>query len=114
MAAAIRNPLAERRQVSLSDIDSQLLEKCLAGAPRAWKDFVDRFVGLVSHVAQHAAHSRSIPLSEDARDDLICEVFAAIVANDYALLKRFQRNCSLATYLSVISRRVVICRLVQE
>lgn len=97
--------------MSLSDIDSQLLEKCLAGSPQAWKDFVDRFVGLVAHVAQHSAQSRSWELSEATRDDLVCDVFAAIVANDYALLKRFQRNCSLATFLSVVSRRVIIRRL---
>lgn len=97
--------------MSLSEIDSQLLEKCLAGSPRAWKDFVDRFIGLVVHVAQHAAQSRSLELSESSRDDLVSEVFAVVVANDYAVLKRFQRNCSLATFLSVISRRVVIRRL---
>lgn len=44
-------------------------------------------------------------------DDLVSEVFAVIVANNYATLRRFQRNCSLATYLSVISRRVIVRRL---
>jgi RNA polymerase sigma-70 factor (ECF subfamily) len=97
--------------VSLSDIDSQLLEHCLAGSPRAWKNFVDRFLGLVIHVADHTAVCRSIGLQETVRDDLVSEVFAVIVANDYAALRRFQRNCSLATYLSVIARRVIVRRL---
>jgi RNA polymerase sigma-70 factor (ECF subfamily) len=97
--------------VSLSDIDSQLLEHCLAGSPRAWKNFVDRFLGLVVHVAHHAAQHRSIRLPDDVRDDLVSEVFSVIVANKYAALRRFQRNCSLATYLSVIARRVIVRRL---
>jgi len=98
--------------VSLSEIDHQLLEHCLAGSPRAWKDFVDRFLGLVVHVANHTATCRSIRLQESVRDDLVSEVFAVVVANDYATLRRFQRNCSLATYLSVIARRVIVRRLV--
>jgi RNA polymerase sigma-70 factor (ECF subfamily) len=101
----------ERDRVSLSDIDSQLLEHCLAGSPRAWKNFVDRFLGLVVHVAHHTAHHRSIRLQDDVRDDLVSEVFSVIVADKYAALRRFQRNCSLATYLSVIARRVIVRRL---
>lgn len=97
--------------MSLSDIDSQLLEHCLAGSPRAWKNFVDRFLGLVVHVAHHAAQHRSIQLHDDVRDDLVSEVFEVIVADKYATLRRFQRNCSLATYLSVIARRVIVRRL---
>lgn len=97
--------------MSLSDIDSQLLEHCLVGSPRAWKNFVDRFLGLVIHVADHTASCRSIRLQEAIRDDLVSEVFSVIVANDYAALRRFQRNCSLATYLSVIARRVIVRRL---
>jgi len=101
----------ERERVSLSDIDSQLLEHCLAGSPRAWKNFVDRFLGLVVHVTHHTAQHRSIRLQDDVRDDLVSEVFSVIVADKYAALRRFQRNCSLATYLSVIARRVIVRRL---
>lgn len=100
--------------MSLSQIDSLLLEHCLASAPRAWRDFVDRFLGLVVHVAVHTARARGITLSEHQRDDLVSEVFTTIVANDYAVLRRFQRNCSLATYLSVIARRVVVRRLMAD
>jgi RNA polymerase sigma-70 factor, ECF subfamily len=108
------NLLAPKRdRVSLSDIDRQLLDHCLAGSPRAWKDFVDRFLGLVVHVTNHTANLRSIRLQESTREDLVSEVFAVIVAKDYATLRRFQRNCSLATYLTVIARRIVVRRLLQ-
>jgi RNA polymerase sigma-70 factor, ECF subfamily len=101
----------ERTRVSLSEIDRQLLDRCLAGSPRAWKDFVDRFLGLVIHVANHTASARGRQLQQDFREDLVSEVFTAVVANDYAVLRRFQRNCSLATYLTVIARRVIVRHL---
>mgnify|MGYP003879613469 CR=1 FL=1 len=41
----------------------------------------------------------------------MADVFVAIIANDYAALRRFQRNCSLATYLTVIARRVIVRKL---
>lgn len=100
--------------MSLSDVDRQLLQRCLDRAPRAWQDFVDRFLGLVIHVANHTAESRQVKLDDSTRDDLVAEVFLAIVSNDFGALRKFRRNCSLATYLTVISRRVITRRLCQN
>lgn len=97
--------------VSLSVIDRELLEQCLMSAPRAWVNFVDRFLGLMIHVVNHTARTRGLPLDDDTRDDLVAEIFAVIVADKYAVLRRFQKNCSLATYLSVIARRIAVRRL---
>ena len=97
--------------MSLSDTDRHLLDRCLSGSPRAWEDFVDRFLGLVVHVAHHTAHVRHRTLQAATRDDLVSDVFVAIIASDYAALRRFQRNCSLATYLTVIARRVIVRKL---
>jgi RNA polymerase sigma-70 factor, ECF subfamily len=83
----------------------------MSGSPRAWEDFVDRFLGLVVHVANHTCNARGLSLQPAVRDDLVAEVFVAIVANDFASLRRFQRNCSLATYLTVIARRVIVRQL---
>ena len=99
------------RRVSLSEVDRQLLQRCLDGGPRAWEDFVDRFLGLVTHVANHVAMSRGESIDGSTRDDLVADVFLAIVGNDFAVLRRFRRNCSLATYLTVIARRVIVRRL---
>ncbi len=74
-------------------------------------DFVDRFLGLVVHVANHTAVARGISLDQSTRDDLVAEVFLTFVAGDFAVLRRFRRNCSLATYLTVIARRVIARRL---
>ena len=99
--------------MSLSDIDRKLLETCLAGQPGAWEDFVDRFLGLVLHVINHTAQSRSVELSSHDREDLAGDVFLEIVKNDYALLRRFRGKAALTTYLTVVSRRIVVHRIKQ-
>jgi RNA polymerase sigma-70 factor (ECF subfamily) len=100
--------------VSLSESDRQLLQRCLDRTPHAWNDFVDRFLGLVVHVANHTAAARGRSIDQATRDDLVGDVFLTFVANDFAVLRHFRRNCSLATYLTVVSRRVIVRRLLQH
>lgn len=97
--------------MALSEIDRQLIQRCLEDRPRAWEDFVDRFMGLVVHVVNHSAQCRSLRLSNSDREDLVADVFLAIIDKDYAVLRRFRGSSSLATYLSVIARRVVVAKL---
>jgi len=98
--------------VALSDIDRSLLDRCLAQKPRAWEDLVDRFTGLIIHVVNHTARCRSIMLSSADREDLTADVLLNIVQNDFAVLRHFRGNSSLATYLTVVARRVVVRKLV--
>lgn len=100
--------------MALSPFDRSLLEHCLSRKERAWETFVDRFAGLVIHVINHTARSRSFLLSHADRDDLAAEVFLTLVADDFAVLRRFQGNSSLATYLTVIARRVVVRQLLMH
>lgn len=100
--------------MALSDIDRQLLQRCLTRQPNAWEDFVDRFLGLVVHVISHTSTSRSIAASQHDLEDLASEVFIAILADDYAVLRRFRGQSSLATYLTVIARRVVVRELLKR
>ena len=104
----------EETAVALSDIDRQLLQRCLSRQSRAWEDFVDRFLGLVVHVVNHTAQSRSISISTHDLEDLASEVFVAILADDFGVLRRFRGQSSLATYLTVISRRVVVRELLKR
>jgi RNA polymerase sigma-70 factor (ECF subfamily) len=100
--------------MALSEIDRNLLAQCLARKPRSWEDFVDRFLGLVIHVINHTAQSRSIRLSTEDREDLAAEVFLAFVNDDLAVLRHFRGASSLASYLTVISRRVVVRQLLRS
>ena len=94
--------------MALTDIDRQLLNRCMAEEPGAWRDFVDRFMGLFVHVIRHTAHIRSIAISSADVDELCAEIFLVLLADKYAALRHFREKSSLATYLSVIARRVVV------
>jgi RNA polymerase sigma-70 factor (ECF subfamily) len=100
--------------VALTNLDRDLLKRCLAHQPGAWNDFVDRFLGLVYHVIHHTAHLRSTPLRPEDVEDLAAEVLLQIVANDYAALRQFRGNSSLATYLTVIARRICVQELARR
>jgi len=100
--------------VALSEIDRNLLERCLARKSRAWEDFVDRFMGLVIHVINHSAQSRSLRLNPQDREDLCAEVFLAIIRDDFAVLRNFRGQSSLATYLTVVARRVVVREMLRR
>jgi RNA polymerase sigma-70 factor (ECF subfamily) len=100
--------------VALSEIDRKLLQSCLDRKPRSWEDFVDRFLGLVVHVVNHAAQARSLQLTPEDQEDLCAEVFLNILDQDFAVLRHFRGESSLATYLTVIARRVVIRELARR
>ena len=97
--------------MTLSDTDRQLLDRCLARAPMAWEDFADRFLPLVLQVAQHTAFCKGLRLDASQLDDLVADVFVALVRDDFHVLRRFRKEASLATYLTVIARRVVARRV---
>lgn len=100
--------------MALSDVDRNLLQRCLARRPGAWEEFVDRFLGLILHVVDHTAQSRSLALSPQDREDLAADTLARLVDQDFAVLRRFRGESSLATYLTVVARRVVVRGLMKR
>ncbi|MDG2382185.1 MAG: sigma-70 family RNA polymerase sigma factor [Pirellulaceae bacterium] len=97
--------------MALSDIDRRLLERCLAREPRSWEDFVDRFIGLMLHVVNHTSQVRGHRLTDEDREDLVAEICVVLIQDDFSVLRRFRGDSSLATYLTVIARRVVVRQL---
>jgi len=100
--------------VVFSNIDRTLLERCLERQPGAWNEFVDRFMGLVVHVINHTATIRSIRVSQQDKDDLAAEVFLGFINNDFAVLRHFRGQSSLATYLAVVARRIVVREILRR
>lgn len=92
----------------LTQVDKELVKRCLTKQAGAWNDFVDRFLGLIYHTIHHTAHLRSVTLRPEDTEDLAAEVLLQIVANEYAVLRQFKGHCSLATYLVVIARRICV------
>lgn len=100
--------------MALTPVDNQLLQRCLRRERGAWNDFVDRFLGLIYHVIHYTSYLRSVPLQPEDVEDVAADVLLAVVANDYAVLRQFRGQASLATYLTVISRRVCVQAMVKR
>lgn len=100
--------------MALTEIDRRIHKQCLARAPGAWEDFVDRFIGVIVHVVRHTAHARSVPLTPDDLDDLCSEVFVELLKDDFAVLRNFRGESSLSTYLTVVARRIVVKQMSQR
>ncbi len=100
--------------MALTAVDRALLQRCFHHEPGAWNDFVDRFLGLIYHVIHHTAYLRSTPLRPEDTEDVAAEILLQIVADDYAVLRQFRGHSSLATYLTVIARRICVHELARR
>jgi RNA polymerase sigma-70 factor (ECF subfamily) len=100
--------------VAFTAVDRALLQRCLHHEPGAWNDFVDRFLGLIYHVIQHTSHLRSAPLRPEDTEDLAAEILLQLVAKDYQVLRQFRGQSSLATYLTVVARRICVQELARR
>ena len=93
--------------MALSQYDRDLIQRCLTVPDSGWEDFVDRFAGLISSIVRRVSSTRQFSLSDADHDDLVAEVFVKLVGNDFAILRGFRGESSLATYLTVVARRIV-------
>lgn len=100
--------------MALTGVDRAILQRCLHHESGSWNDFVDRFIGLIYHTIHYTAHLRSNVLKAEAVEDLAQEILSEIAKNDYALLRAFRGKSSLATYLTVLSRRIAVRELARH
>lgn len=95
-------------------VDRDLLRRCLNREPGSWNDFVDRFLSLIYHTIGYTAHLRSMRLSPEDVEDIAAEVLLRIVADNFKVLREFRKESSLATYLTVVARRICVNELVRR
>ncbi len=99
---------------SFTAVDRDLLKRCLNREPGSWNDFVDRYLSLIYHVIGYTAHLRSVRLNPEDVEDIAAEILLKVVANDFRLLREFRGESSLATYLTVVARRICIQELIRR
>jgi RNA polymerase sigma-70 factor, ECF subfamily len=97
--------------VARSSANDALLDRCLRHEAGAWKAFVDQFLGLIFHTVKRTSQLVGMPLRAADLEDVAAEVMLQLVRNDFAILLRFRRQSSLATYLTVIARRICLHEL---
>ena len=87
------------------DDERRLIAALVARDRKAWSEFVERFQGLVYARVARTALEFNASLDRSAIEDIRAEIFAALIENDFASLKRFEGRSSLATWLAIIARR---------
>ena len=108
--------------MALSDLDRGLIKDCIEGDPQAWKNFCDRFAGLVMDVvedtvvfARGSSDNSNLQLGDGPLNERLAEAFfEELSSNRFAMLRVFRGDSSLATYLAVIARRSILGRLSQS
>lgn len=95
-------------------VDRELLKRCLNREAGSWNEFVDRYLSLIYHVIGYTAHLRSVRLGPEDVEDIAAEVLLKIVANNYRVFRDFRGESSLATYLTVVARRICVQELVKR
>ena len=87
--------------------DLELVERCVAGEPGAWRQFVDRFAPTVRALARRylRLHGRIADSAE--LDDVVQDVFLAVTRREFRLLKNYDPTYTFKTYLGVITRTEV-------
>ncbi|MBM3979229.1 MAG: sigma-70 family RNA polymerase sigma factor [Planctomycetes bacterium] len=101
-------------ETPFTDVDRTLLKRCLAREPGSWNDFVDRFLSLIYHTVRYTAHLRSVRIAPEDVEDIAAEVLLRLVADNFKVLREFRKESSLATYLTVIARRVCVHELTRR
>ena len=98
----------------MNELDHAILSRCLECQPRGWEDFVDRFMGLVIHVIHHTVQVRDLNIDNAQRDRLCEDVFTILYHDSFRLLREFDGQCSLTTYMTIITRRIVVRMLLNR
>jgi RNA polymerase sigma-70 factor (ECF subfamily) len=88
--------------------ERRLVAALVARDRSAWSEFVERFQGLVYARISRTALEFNGSLDRSAIEDIRAEIFAALIENDFASLRRFEGRSSLATWLAIIARRSCI------
>lgn len=87
--------------------DSELVTRCIRREPGAWVEFVDRFKGTVQALARRYLKLNGHLPDEPELEDIVQEVFLAVIRRDFRLLRNYDATYTVKTYLGVITRTEV-------
>ena len=87
--------------------DLQLVERCIARSPGAWRAFVDRFAPTIKALAHRYLRHLGQPADTATSEDIVQDVFLALTRKDHRLLRNYDPKFTVKTYLGVITRTEV-------
>lgn len=91
-------------------MEKELLRACFSGDRRAWERFVEEYSKLVYFSIHQTFKMKGVNASQDEANELFNEVFLGLFENNFAKLRNFKwkNDCSLATWLRLITSRKTI------
>jgi RNA polymerase sigma-70 factor (ECF subfamily) len=87
--------------------EAELVARCAAGEEAAWIAFVERYGVLLAALARRMLLRLVRVASDSDVDEVVAEVFLALLRRERLLLKRYDPTFRVSTYLGVICRSEV-------
>lgn len=96
--------------------EEDLLTCCLMGDPDGWEEFTTRYSKLVYDCIQKTLLQYHYPARSEILDELYQDFFLALMVDSAKKLRQFrgENNCSLASWIRVLSSRLAIDFLRRE
>jgi RNA polymerase sigma-70 factor, ECF subfamily len=88
--------------------DMALVQRLVSNSEAAWRELVTQFAGQVRSRIVRVTRSCCAADQLNLVDDILAEVFRALLANNHAALRAYQGRSSLCTYLCTIATRVAL------
>ena len=93
------------------EAEARLVRPCAAGEESAWTEFVDGYGPLLTSLARRMLARRTGRAHDVDVDEVVAEVFLALLRRERILLHRYDPTYRLSTYLGVITRTEVLRHL---
>jgi len=97
--------------MNATNADVELFDELLNEPNKHWPRFVDRFGGIVMQVAKTTLETQGWNPETASVEDLTTFVFEQLVADDFAILRKFECRSQLSTFVTIAARRLMIQRL---
>ncbi len=90
--------------------DRQMLDKCFLGDKKTLEDFIRRFSPLICNTVSKTLAAKNVWSNQQDIEDLHNTVFIKLIENDCKKLHQYKglNGCSLATWLRVVTVRIVL------
>lgn len=87
--------------------ETDLIRRCADGDESAWSHFVDTQGPRIAGMARRMLHGRTGQAVDADVDEIVSEVFLALLRRDRTLLRRYDPRWRVATWLGVLTRTAV-------
>jgi len=90
--------------------EKALLEKVLSEDKQSYDGFIRKYTKLIYNSIYRTLELKGYKIAPDLAEDLHQEVFLSLIDGNFRKLRTFkwERNCSLATWLGVVTRNFVL------